>query len=234
MTKRLLALTLALVLVLCTGCTVVLPSNGTLALDSSVVKEITVRNGSSGYSFAIQSRDDIYSIVKYLNSYTLETKAQAEGGSVYTLTLTDEAGKTLDTVVLVDEAHLFHGQNYYEVNTKDLLTQVQKLECDTLTDKELIDLLLQENTLAQLNILDEDGKLSMDKILGLADACPALFELISRPSIIETLGGYGVEAIQNALETGNAFVQEKVTDLAELLKQYFPDLSDKIDAVLPE
>ncbi len=237
MTKRLLALFFALTLVFCTGCTVVLPSNGTLKLDSANVKEITVSNELTGTQFTIQDREDIHSLVKQIASYTLENGQPLDNnknGCAYILIMTDSAGKELSRFWLLDDSHIAYSNLVYTTNIKDLLYEVEQLECDTKTDKELIDMLMNSDTLDRLNILDADGKVSMDKILGLKNSCPALFELLSRPSILETVGSYGLEAIQKGLESGSTVVQERATELAEILKQYFPDLEEKINDILPK
>lgn len=216
-----------------TGCGTIGLGSGTLSIDPNEISKIEITNGlAEGSTFTVQDREAITKIVQYLNSYTLENGTDPANGWSYSLTLRNSSGQAHTETAIIDESHVILDGSAYFVNAKDLLNYVEKLECDTKTDQELIDILLQGDTLDRLNILDEDGKISLDKIVGLADSCPALFELLSRPTILESIGGYGLKAIENALESGNIALIERAEALAEILKNYFPDLQTELDKIL--
>lgn len=215
------------------GCSTVILGNGTLSVAADSIDHITISNHMTGSNFTVESRDSIQTIVSHINSYTLENGSEAADDICqYHLYLTDTKGEELLSFIIEDETGVTTDQLHYSVDAKALLHYIEKLECDTMTDEELINSLITGNTMDDLNILNENGEISLDKIAGLADSCPALFELISRPTVIQSVGTYGIEAIQTYLNSGDVTLQERAETLAEFLKEYFPDLSEQIDGIL--
>lgn len=229
--KRMIAALMAALMLLLCGCGTVLPENGTLSLNANIVDHIEISNGLTGNRFTVSNRDSITQIVQHINSYTLEDPQETWNGNHYSLKFVDNDEKQIlyfainDNKVIADDAG-------YMVNAKDLVQYVEGLECDTMTDNELIDALLEGNTLEQLNIIDEEGKISVDKIIALPKSCPALFELLSRPSAITSVGSYGVDKIESFLNSSNPELVEKAQEWIEVLKNLLPDLQEKLESIV--
>ncbi len=230
--KRILAAILAaLILTLC-GCNSIIIENGNLHLVANDIDHVKITNGSTQKTFSIMERETIGTIVSHLNSYTLENGTNAESGDFsfrYCITLVDKTnGSAEHQFYLPDDQTIRIDGSNYVVNTKDLLQFVETKECDTLTDNELIDSLLTGNTLEQLNIIDEESKISVDKILNLPKNCPALFELLSRPSAIAAVGSYGVDRIGEFLNSTNPALVEKAQEWIEILEKLMPEIREKL------
>lgn len=231
--KRAAVIVLALMMLLCTGCSTVILANGTLSVDSESIKTIQIQNGLiDGNTFTVQDRDTITTIVKYINSYTLEDGETAGAGYHYFLRLLDSKGEVTTTFTIVSASQVISGDQLYQADAQALLSYVEKQECKTMTDQELIDRLFTGSELDNLNILDEKGKISLDKIAGLTDACPTLFELVSRPTVLQSVGSYGIETIKTYLSSDNSVLKERAETLAEILREYIPDLQAQIDKIL--
>lgn len=229
--RNILALVLCAALLLC-GCDSVLPANGTLDIKADDVDRVEITDMLvDGNTFTVQDREIISKLVRYINSYTLEGATEPLNGSVYHLSLVGADGE-ISGFTIVSESEVSTGGLTYAADAKELLQYVEALECDTMTDSELIDSLLTGDTLNRLSVIGEDGKISLDKIAGLTASCPALFELLSRPSAIESVGTYGIESIQTALESSDIDLRERAEALAEIVKEYLPDFSEQIDQLL--
>ena len=101
-----------------------------------------------------------------------------------------------------------------------------------MTDEQLLRLLFEGNYFDDIKLTNEDGDISLDKIMSLSKDCPALFELLSRPSAITSLGTYGVDMLEEYLNSDNSAIRQKAEEIAELLKNFFPNLKDEINKLL--
>jgi hypothetical protein len=102
----------------------------------------------------------------------------------------------------------------------------------TLTDEQLLRTLFEGSYFDDVTIFNEDGEVSLDKIMSIKNDCPALFELLSRPSAISSLGTYGVDMLEEYLNSDNLALRQKAEEIAEILKIFFPNLRDKINKIL--
>ena len=229
MIKRVLPLFL-IAAILLTGCSTVILENGTMSLDANAVNKIEITN-SSADTFTIENRDVISKLVKYINSFTLEDGNDFADSYRYSLHLLDSKGETYLRFTIVNTNTVSTDQTY-SVNAKDMLQYVESLECDTMTDNELIDALLKGNTLEQLNVLNEEGKISLDKIVSLPKSCPALFELLSRPTVVTSVSSYGIESLKTLLNSTNPELVAKGQEWAEIIKQLVPEVRDSIENML--
>lgn len=229
MIKRVLPLFLIAAIIL-TGCNTVILENGTMSLDANAVNKIEITN-SSADTFTIENRDAISKLVKYINSFTLENGNNFAESYQYSLHLMDSKGETYLRFTIVNVNAVSTDQTY-SVNAKDMLQYVESLECDTMTDNELIDALLKGNTLEQLNVLNEEGKISLDKIVSLPKSCPALFELLSRPTVVTSVSSYGIESLKTLLNSTNPELVAKGQEWAEIIKQLVPEVRDSIENML--
>lgn len=234
--KRILAvLLIALMLTLC-GCNSVIIENGNLNLVANDIDHIKITNGTTDKSFSVMERETIGTIVSHLNSYILEdgTGAGADGFSYrYRITLVDKTNGSAESHFYLPDAQTIRIDGAsYSVNTKDLLQFIEEKECDTLTDNELIDMLLNGDTLEQLNIMDDEGKISVDKILNLPNSCPALFELLSRPSAITSIGGYGADQIGAFLNSANPELVENAEEWIKILEKLVPEVREKLEELI--
>ena len=234
--KRLYALSLVVLMLALCGCSAILPSNGTLKIDPNDIDHIIINNGVTDKDFSVMDRSDIGNIVKHLNSYTLENGTNAESGDIsylYRVTLLDKTnGYAESHYYISDSQTIWIDDAAYLIDAKDLLTAIEKLEVKTLTDLELVDNLLQGDTLDRLGILDEDKKISVDMILALPESCPALFELLSRPEAIQTVGTYGVETIRDYLNSNNPELVEKAQEWISVIEKLMPEIKDKLENIL--
>lgn len=229
--RRILAIVLAALLL--TGCSSIIPANGTLSIDANEISKVEITNGlQNGSTFTVQDRDAINKLTGYINSYTLEDGETPANGWHFHIRMVGSGGDQVYECTIVGENQFTSGGLTYNVSAGDLLHYVEKLECDTLTDDQLIDRLLTGDELSGLRITDENGSISLDKLLKLTDQCPTLFELLGRSTAIQSIGSYGLEAIQENLNGTNTVLKERAEALAEILREYFPDLEAQIDKLL--
>lgn len=232
--KRAVAVILLLTLFLLSGCDMFL-GTGTLSVDANDVDSIRVESQFDGGStFTIEDRDTIRTIVNHINSYELDTAAENTRSYIYTLSLLDSDGAEVLQFTVVDDTSVSTGGASYTVNATALRQYVEARECDTMNDEELIRYLFESDTMADLNILDENGQISLDKITGLVSSCPALFELLSRPSAIESVGSYGLDMLQEAMDSTNIDIREQAENIGEILKNLLPGLSEQINNILEQ
>lgn len=230
--KRVFAAVLAVLMLTLCGCSTVILGNGTLSLEADAVDKIIVTNVlTDGHSFTVQDREVIRTIVSHINSFTLENGTDPLNGGRYNLSLTDSKGDELLALTIVGENTITTDQTY-TVNAGELLSYLEAQDCNTMTDQELIDSLLEGDTLERLSILDAEGKISLDKILSLPKSCPALFELLSRPSAIASVGSYGVDKIGEYLNSSNPELVEKAEEWIEILKNLVPELQEKLENLI--
>jgi hypothetical protein len=230
--RRMLCLMLALTIFALCGCEM-LPTTGSNNIKVDDVKKIVIINGTAGRStFTVEDRDSIRTIVNQINSYTLEDGKTAFKGWQYQLSIQDSAGTELLNFIIVSKEAVTTGKKTYTVNAKKLLDTVEKLECDTMTDEELLRTLFEGNYFNDVTILNENGEVSLDKIMSIKNDCPALFELLSRPSAITSLGTYGVDMLEEYLNSDDSALRQKAEEIAEILKNFFPNLKDKINEIL--
>lgn len=229
--RRVLAAMLAVLMLTLCGCSTVVLGNGTLDIDANSVDHIVISNGRTGKTFSVADRETISTVVSHINSFDLADPQEPWNGNAYNLNLVDSKGEKLlyfavnESAVTVDDA-------MYQLNAKDLLQYVESMECDTLTDNELIDSLLEGDTLERLNVIDSEGKISLDKIVSLPKSCPALFELLSRPSGIVSVGSYGADKIAAFLNSNNPELVEKAQEWIEVLKQLIPEAKEKLENII--
>lgn len=234
--KRILAVLLAVLMLTLCGCNAIIIENGNLHLVANDIDHVKITNGSTQKTFSIMERETIGTIVSHLNSYTLEngTSAESDGFSYrYRITLVDKTNGSAESHFYFPDTQTIRIDGAaYNVNTRDLLQFLETKECDTLTDNELIDILLNGDTLAQLNIIDEEGKISIDKLLKLPKNCPALFELLSRPSAIESISGYGTDRIGEFLGSTNPALVEKAQEWIDVLQNLVPEVREKLEDLI--
>lgn len=227
--RKLFVYTLIAALLL-TGCSG-LNSGGTLSFDAQAVDHVEISVGRGEY-LSIADRNDINDIVKKINALTLDTQAEDTFGYDYEIYLCESDGTVIGSITLKDKATVFYDGTAYSVTDPGLYQTVEALECATLTDRELIDRLLSGNTLTDLSITDDNGKISLDKITGLGKSCPALFELIGRSTAIESVGTYGVDWIRTAWNCDDNIVREKAETFAGIISAVFPDLKAEIEKII--
>lgn len=231
--KRVLAILLSVLMLTLCGCSTVVPGKGTLEYVANDIDHVVIQNGLSGKSFSVADRVTIGTIVDHINSFNLDEGQEAGAGYHYCVTLVNHLqGGAKAYFSVVDAESIIHDGKLYTVNTKDFEQYLESLECDTLTDNELIDRLLEGDTLDQLNIIDGEGKISLDKIVNLPKSCPALFELLSRPSAIISVGSYGVDKIGTFLNSNNPELVEKAQEWIEVLKKLLPEAKENLENLI--
>lgn len=227
--RRILCLLLAVITLTLCGCDM-LPSVGTNNIKVDDVKKIVITNGmTTGNTFTIEDRDTIRTIINQINGFTMENGTNPWKGWHYNLSIQDTNGNELIGLIIVNEESVTTNGKTYTVNAKKLLNTVEKLECDTLTDEELLRTLFEGSYFDEVTIFNADGEISLDKIMSIKNDCPALFELLSRPSAISSLGTYGVDMLEEYLNSDNLALRQKAEEIAEILKNFFPNLEDKIN-----
>lgn len=232
MKRTIAVLLIVFTLTLC-GCSAVILSSGTLEYDANDIDHVQITNGQTGKSFTVSDRETISTIVKHINSFGLGEGQDAVDGYHYSVKLVDRLNGGAETYfTVVDTESVIHDGKMYTVKAKDFEQYLEGLECDMLTDNELIDLLLEGNTLDQLNVIDDEGKISLDKIVSLPKSCPALFELMSRPSAIQSVGSYGVDKIGQYLNSNNPELVEKAEEWIEILKQLIPEAKENLENII--
>lgn len=230
--KRVFAALLAVLMLALCGCGSVVLGNGTLEYNANEVDHVVITNGLTGKTFSVADRETISTIVSHINSFDLGEGAEAGAGYHYSLKLASRNDGAESYFSVVDSESIIHDGMLYTVNAKDFERYLEGLECDTLTDNELIDSLLEGNTLEDLNVLDAEGKISLDKIVALPQSCPALFDLLSRPSAITSVGSYGVEKIEGYLNSSNPELVEKAQEWIEVLKALIPEAQEKLEQLI--
>ena len=230
--RKLLCLVLAITMLTLCGCDLV-PAAGSNNIKVDDVKKIVITNGmTTGNTFTVEDRDTIRTIINQINGFKLENGTEPWKGWHYSLSILDANGTELTCFIVVDEESVTSGGKTFTVNAKKLLNNIEKLECDTMTDEQLLRLLFEGNYFDDIKLTNEDGDISLDKIMSLSKDCPALFELLSRPSAITSLGTYGVDMLEEYLNSDNSAIRQKAEEIAELLKNFFPNLKDEINKLL--
>ena len=214
-----------------TGCSSLSSAIGTLSISVSDVASVTVTT-ASGQRFTTQDQEQVRSIVDAVNRLTLDAPGEDINGFRYSLSLDGSDGSSVALIAIVDETTVCFGGASYPVDAKSLIRRIEALECDTLTDEELIRTLFESDYLSELTILDEDGRVSLDKISRLGEDFPVLFELIGRPSAAESLSGYGLELLKESLNSSDINLRERAEKIAQFIKSYYPVLEEKINEIL--
>lgn len=228
--KKVLPLLIAVAIVLC-GCSSLIPTNGTLSISSNDIFRIEIKNINVNHDFSISDREEIHTIVSHLNSYTLENAVEGSDPLKYQVALVTNNGS--DPLYFeVDATALKQDNIQYEADALKLVRYIEARECDTLTDEQLMEFLFTDDYLDRLNILNEDGEISLDKITHLGENCPALFELLSRPTLLKTIGSEGLELIEQFIGSDNIQIRERAEKLAEILKSLAPEVKEKIENIL--
>ena len=86
MLKKFISFILVLTLLL-TACGNMPLGNGTLSIDSGEVQNIKITNLNVNHDFTIADREQIHTIVRYLNSYTLDTAADSDASTKYEISV---------------------------------------------------------------------------------------------------------------------------------------------------
>lgn len=222
----------ALLLCFCllfTGCSAVSSMIGTLSVDVDAVTSLEITN-SSGKTFTVQDQDDLRKVVDYINVLRLEKETDFPDGSAYTIRL-----KGADvTISILNADTVSYDGNAYAVNADSLLYYVQKLECETMTDKQLIKQIFEVEYAVFSDLTDAEGNFSLDKFLKLKDKCPASFELISRSSAIPSLSSYGLDLLKQYMASDNNVLRQRAEDIAAFLKAQFPTLASDVENIVEE
>lgn len=231
--KRVFAVMLAVLMLTLCGCSTVVLGSGTLEYDANKIDHVQITNGLTGKTFSVADREIISTIVSHINSFGLGEGQEAGAGYHYSVALVYQLqGGAAAHFSVVDADTVIHDGQMYTVKAKDFEQYLESLECDTLTDNELIDQLLEGDTLDRLNVIDDEGKISLDKIVSLPKSCPALFELLSRPSGIVSVGSYGVDKIGQFLNSNNPELVEKAQEWIEVLKQLIPEAKENLENLI--
>ena len=230
MLKKFISFILVLTLLL-TACGNMPLGNGTLSIDSGEVQNIKITNLNVNHDFTIADREQIHTIVRYLNSYTLDTSNQTDSQLKYKITLTfaDDSSPLLFNI---NSNTVSNGTEAFEVDALKLVRYIEARECDTLTDEQLIEFNFFDDYLDRLNILNDKGEISLDKIAKLGENCPALFELLSRPTLLKTVGKEGLTLVEQFIGSDNIQIRERAEKLAEIVKTVAPELKEKIENIL--
>jgi hypothetical protein len=231
--RQILCVFLALALFILCGCEAI-PGIGTGSSTIKVdeVKRIVITNGRTGNEFTVEDRDNIRSIVNQYNNIPQENGADPWKGWHYYLRIQDAQGNLIQDFTIVNKSSVTIGNKTYSMNASSLLGKIEAMECDTMTDEELLRTLFEGSYFDDITILNENGEVSLDKILSIKNDCPALFELLSRPSAIQSLGSYGMDMLNEYLNSEDSEIRQKAEEIAEILKSIFPNLKDKIEDLL--
>lgn len=231
--KRIVAFLLVFVMLTCSGCSTVILGNGTLNYNANDMDHIRITNVLTEKTFSVMDRETISTIISHINSFGLSNGIESDGNYRYSICLVDHLnGGAESYFAVVDMETIVHDGLQYTVKAKDFLQYLETLECDMLTDNELIDSLLDNNTLERLNVLNEDGKISLDRIVSLPKTCPALFELLSRPSGIASVATYGVEKIEGFLNSNNPELIAKAKEWIAVLEKLVPEAKENLENIL--
>ena len=231
--KRVMSVLLAVLMLTLCGCSTVVLGSGTLEYNTNDIDHVQITNGLTGKTFSVADREIIGTIVSHINSFGLGEGQEAPNGYHYSVALVYHLqGGAKAHFSVVDADTVVHDGQMYTVKAKDFEQYLESLECDTLTDNELIDMLLEGDTLDKLNVIDSEGKISLDKIVALPKSCPALFELLSRPSAIGAVGSYGVDKIGAFLNSNNPELVEKAQEWIEILKQLLPEAKENLENLI--
>ena len=230
MLKKFISFILVLTLLL-TACGSMPLGNGTLSIDSGDVQNIKITNLNVNHDFTIADREQIHNIIRYLNSYNLDTGSQDGSHLKYRITLTF-ADSSADLCYEINPTTVASSTESFEVDALKLVRYIEARECDTLTDEQLIEFIFFDDYLDRLNILNDKGEISLDKIVKLGENCPALFELLSRPTLLKTVGKEGLTLIEQFIGSDNIQIRERAEKLAELVKTLAPEMKEKIENIL--
>lgn len=223
---------LAVLLILLTGCDFLPSASGTYTLDPNDIASIQVTNGA-GKSFTIQDQATIRSLTKLIGALTLDTPADAASAD-YTLDITyrDGAEAALPQLSVSGDTAVTTHEGTFTVDAEDLMTQLEKLECATLTDHELLQHIFEDNYWDTVTITNEKGELSVDQILRLPEQCPALFELISRPSAMKSLAGDGMALLEKYASSTDEALRARAEKLGEIFANLKPEIKQQIADLL--
>ena len=231
--KRYVAAFLAMMMLLLCGCTGTFFEQGTLNWDVNDIDHVKIENGTTGKTFSVADREIVDKFVSHINSFQLETETEYVSGYRYCVTLVNHLnGGAEYHFYIVNDETVRCDDKTYAVNAKAFRQYVETMECDTMTDNELIDTLLEGDTLERLNVVDEEGNISFDKILALPQTCPALFELMGRSSAIESISTYGSNKISAWLNSANPELVEKAQEWIEVLQKLMPDIQEKLENLI--
>ncbi len=224
------ALLILLCLSLC-GCSAISSAMGTLGIAVSEVERITITPAGKK-AFVIQDNTTIREVVDAVNRLTLEDGAEVGSGWVYTLFMEGNDGNDLGTLTIIDSSTVSWDRQQFSVNAEALLRKVEALYCDTLTDEELLRMVFESSYFDELSLLDENGNLSIDRLLKLSADFPALFELIGRPSALESVTTLGLSLLQEYLESDNNVLRQRAELLAKAIAELLPQWREQIAALI--
>lgn len=228
---RVLALVCAMLLLL-TGCQLTPSREGTLSIDDSSVSILQVESSLSGKSFSIQTRDSIRKIVKLINALALETEEENAGAPVYSLLLSGSDGSEILSLALISRGALITGEKTYNADCQELWNAIAKEECSILSDKELLHSIFADNYWDDVSITNDKGDISIDKILDIPNQFPALFELLGRPTMLESVANEGLSLIKEYAGSANKALRERAAKLGEILSNLIPSLKNQIEDIL--
>lgn len=231
---RIIALVLLVSLCL-TGCE--LPQigetvDGTLNIAADSVLRIDLSNVSAGTNVVIQDRSVISEVVKLINRLVLTDEVVSPLPTVYDITLTYSDGSEAYVLSLLSDYVVIAGGKTYDADAEKLLAKAEKLECATLSDDELLRRVFEDDYWDTVTIKNEKGELSVDKILALPQQCPALFELLGRPTVLKTLGSSGIELLEEYAGSASEHLRQRAQKLGDILSTLLPDIKDKVSSVL--
>lgn len=228
--KRTFALVL-MVSMLLTGCSLLENNTGTLQLDDNTVSSVLVKNTAPDTTVTVQDRDSIQAFIRLLNTYTLENGTEPVGTGEYELTLSFTDGTTKVFALSGTDTLITEGLSY-SVDTGKLVSLAEKTECATLTDEQLLERIFRDDYLASISITNDRGDISLDKIAGIPDQCPALFELLGRTSFLESVGSYGLDKLKEMAGSADEAVREQAEKLGEIFSNLIPSLKEEIRKII--
>lgn len=207
-------------------------SQGTLSLDVDSVSILQVEGTLSGKSFSIQNRESIRKIVNLINSLVLDTAAEDTGDAIYSLVLSGSDGNEVLSIQLYSRQSLSTPDGSYSVDCEELWNAIAKEECATLTDAELLQSIFADSYWDGISITNDKGDISVDKILGIPDQFPALFELLGRPTMLKSVANEGLDLIKEYAGSANEALRERAAKLGEILSNLIPSVKDQISDIL--
>lgn len=229
---RILALLCVLLLTL-SGCDLLMPkAEGTLSVDANSVSVLQVEGALSGKSFSIQNRESIRRIVNLINSLMLDTAAEETGDSIYSIVLSASDGSEVLSVLLHSRDTLSTPDGSYSVDCEELWNAIAKEECATLTDAELLRSIFADSYWDGISITNDKGDISVDKILGIPDQFPALFELLGRPTMLSSVANEGLSLIREYANSTSQALRDRAEKLGSILSNLIPSMKDQIEDIL--
>lgn len=216
-------------LFLFTGCDLTAGSDDKLSITATEVESIHITN-ATGTVITIQDTKSISTIVKYINAFSLTETTEPPEASAYTITLKGSADTILTMSVNDTESITVNGQ-HYGVDAEKLYGLIEENELATLSDKELLEKIFADSYWDSIDLTNDKGQLSVSKILSLPEQVPAIFELMSRSTMLESVGTYGADILKGYANSADEALRERAEKIGDALSSLIPSIKDKISGI---